>query len=163
MLFTKGIIVIKTVRYMMACQGICKILHFIWWLWKGICKILHFIRWLCGMSSHNILWDVITIIYVYVFLCLHTIWKICMNIYAHTDSTENLSFILSGDTRRVPEINSPLTQLSLKKMATVSQITFLNVFSWMENFGLRFKLHWSLLPGAQLTISQHWFRQCFGA
>ena len=43
------------------------------------------------------------------------------------------------------------------------QMIFSNAFSWMKIIDIRFNLHWNLFPGVQLTISQHWFRQWFGA
>ena len=51
-----------------------------------------------------------------------------------------------------------LTHHHLDKMATILQTTFLNAFSWMKSFVFQFQFHSSLFPGAQLTISQHWFR-----
>ena len=38
------------------------------------------------------------------------------------------------------------------------QTTLSNAFSWMKIIESRFKFQWNLLPAAQLTISQHWFR-----
>ena len=40
---------------------------------------------------------------------------------------------------------------------------FSNAFSSMKHFMLRFKIHWSLFLKVQLTITQHWFSQWFGA
>ena len=49
-----------------------------------------------------------------------------------------------------------LTHVPLVKMATISQTTFLNVFSWMKKFVFFFKVHWGLFLRVQLTITQHW-------
>ena len=57
---------------------------------------------------------------------------------------------------------NPLTQFPLDKIATISQMTFLNTFSWMKNFVSLFEFHWGFFPRVQLTISQHWFRCLFG-
>ena len=46
------------------------------------------------------------------------------------------------------------------QMSPISQTTFSNELSWMKSFVFRFKFHWSLFQWVQLTISQHWFRQC---
>ena len=51
-----------------------------------------------------------------------------------------------------------LTHLLLDKMATISQTTFSNAFSWMKKFDFLLKCHWSLFLWVQLTITQHWFR-----
>ena len=48
-------------------------------------------------------------------------------------------------------------------MATISQTTFSNAFSWMEIYEFRLQFHWSLLLRDQLTIIQHWVRYWFGA
>ena len=45
-----------------------------------------------------------------------------------------------------------LTHLPLHKMATISQSTFWNAFSWMKNFVFWFEFHWSLFLRVQLTI-----------
>ena len=37
------------------------------------------------------------------------------------------------------------------------QTTFSKAFSWMKMIEFRFKFHWNLFPGVQLTTSQHWF------
>ena len=36
--------------------------------------------------------------------------------------------------------------------------TISNEFSWMKMYRFRLRFHWSLFPGIQLTIFQHWFR-----
>ena len=43
-------------------------------------------------------------------------------------------------------------------MATISQTTFSNTFSWMKMLECRFNFHWNLVLRVQLTINQHWFR-----
>ena len=40
----------------------------------------------------------------------------------------------------------------------VWQTTFSNAFSGMKMIKFRFKFHWNLFPGVQLTINHHWFR-----
>ena len=51
-----------------------------------------------------------------------------------------------------------LTHWGRDKMATVSQTTLSNAFSWMKMLEFRLKFHWSLFLRVQLTIFQHWFR-----
>ena len=46
----------------------------------------------------------------------------------------------------------------LDKMADISQTIFSNAYSWMKRFAFWLNFHWSLFPGAQLTITQQWFR-----
>ena len=53
--------------------------------------------------------------------------------------------------------SNELTHLPLDKMATISQMTFSNAFSWMKSFIFWFEFHRSLFLGVQLTISEHWF------
>ena len=48
-------------------------------------------------------------------------------------------------------------------MATVSQTTLSNAFSWMKMLEFRLRFHWSLFLRVQLTIIQHWFRKWLGA
>ena len=51
-----------------------------------------------------------------------------------------------------------------QKWQPSSHKTFSNEFSWIKMFELLLKFHWhSLSPWVQLTISQHWLRQWFGA
>ena len=54
--------------------------------------------------------------------------------------------------------SGPLNSLRPRQMDAISQTTFSNAFSWMTLFEFRLKFHWSLFPGVQLTIFQHWFR-----
>ena len=51
----------------------------------------------------------------------------------------------------------------LDKMATISQMTISNAFSWMKYFVFSFQLHWSLFKRVQLTLNQHGFRKWLGA
>ena len=51
-----------------------------------------------------------------------------------------------------------LTHWGRDKMATVSQTTLSNAFSWMKMLEFRLRFHWSLFLRVQLTIIQHWFR-----
>ena len=51
-----------------------------------------------------------------------------------------------------------LTHWGRDKMATISQTTFSNAFSWMKMYEFRLKFHWSLSLGVKVTIFQHWFR-----
>ena len=50
-----------------------------------------------------------------------------------------------------------LTHGSRDEIDTVLQTTLSNAFSWLKMYWFRLKIHWSLFPGFQLTISQHWF------
>ena len=52
-----------------------------------------------------------------------------------------------------------LTHWGRDKMASISQTTLSNAFSWMEMLKFRFKFHWlNLFLRVQLIIFQHWFR-----
>ena len=51
-----------------------------------------------------------------------------------------------------------LTHLGRDKMAAIFQMTFSNAFSWMKTYEFQLRFHWSLFPGVQLPIVQHWFR-----
>ena len=44
------------------------------------------------------------------------------------------------------------------KWPSFFQTTFSNGFSWLKMYEFRLTFHWSLFPGVQLTIIQHWFR-----
>ena len=55
-------------------------------------------------------------------------------------------------------LRDELTYWSRDKMATVSQTTLSNAFSWMKMLEFQSRFHWSLFLGVQLTIFQHWFR-----
>ena len=56
-----------------------------------------------------------------------------------------------------------LTHWGRDKIATISQTTLSNAFSWMKMVEFRLKFHWSLFIRVQLTIFQHWFRWWLGA
>ena len=56
-----------------------------------------------------------------------------------------------------------LTHWGRDKMATVSQTTLSNAFSWMKMLEFLLRFHWSLFLWIQLTIFQHWFREWLGA
>ena len=48
-------------------------------------------------------------------------------------------------------------------MAAIFQRTFSTVFSWMKMYDFRFRFHWNVFPGVQLTIFPYWFRSWLGA
>ena len=52
-----------------------------------------------------------------------------------------------------------LTHLPWTKWPTSWQTTISDAFSWMTMIEFWFEFHWSLFPGAQLTINQHLFRK----
>ena len=52
-----------------------------------------------------------------------------------------------------------LTHWGRNKMAAIILTTFSNEFSGMKMYDSRLKFHWSLFPGAQLTIFQQWLRK----
>ena len=52
---------------------------------------------------------------------------------------------------------SLLTHWGRDKMDAIFQTTFSNAFSCMKMYEFRWRFHWSLFLGFQLTISQHWF------
>ena len=55
------------------------------------------------------------------------------------------------------------THLPWTKWPLFWQRTLSIAFSWMKKIEFRFKLHWNMFPGIQLTISQHGFRRWLGA
>ena len=44
------------------------------------------------------------------------------------------------------------------QMATISQTTFWNTYSWMKSFVSWFTFHWNSFLRVQLTIFHHWYR-----
>ena len=56
-----------------------------------------------------------------------------------------------------------LTHWGQDKMAAIFQTTFWNALSWMNVYRFLLRFHWSLFPGVQITIFQHWFRWWLGA
>ena len=55
---------------------------------------------------------------------------------------------------KMPSFNT----LRPRQMDAISQMTFLNAFSWMKMHEFRLIFHWSLFLWFELTIFQHWFR-----
>ena len=53
---------------------------------------------------------------------------------------------------------APLTHWGRDKMATISQTTLSNAFSWMKIYKFWLRFHLSLFQRVQLTIFQPWFR-----
>ena len=51
-----------------------------------------------------------------------------------------------------------LTYWGRDLIATISQTTFSNAFSWMKMYEFRLKFHESLFLSFELTIFSHWFR-----
>ena len=51
-----------------------------------------------------------------------------------------------------------LTHWDRDKMATISQKTLSNAFSWMKMFEFRSKFHWRFFLRVQLPIFRHWIR-----
>ena len=87
-------------------------------------------------------------------------WLWFIVIYLHSNSTfENVVCKMEIIALKLWCVNSS----HLYKMATISQTTFWNAFSWMKMFVFCFKFHWSLFLRVQLTIFQHWFRYWLGA
>ena len=68
-------------------------------------------------------------------------------------SVFTVNTILPHGIDRTLAIMQPiLTHLFLDKMAAISQTMFLNAFSWMKSFVLRFEFHWGLFLRAQLAM-----------
>ena len=61
-----------------------------------------------------------------------------------------------------PRKAAALTHWGRDKMASISQTTLSNVFSWMKMLEFLLKFHRSLFLRVQLTIFQHWFMQWLG-
>ena len=73
--------------------------------------------------------------------------------------TEGIRKILSGPISSKLAICSGYIHkyCSRDKADAISQ-TSSSAFLWIKMFEFRLKFHWSLFPGVQLTIYQHWFR-----
>ena len=56
-----------------------------------------------------------------------------------------------------------LTHWGRDKMATISQTTHSNAFSWIKMLEIRSIFHWSLFLRVESTILHHWFRLWLGA
>ena len=73
------------------------------------------------------------------------------------EMTQNTKYVLM-----FPQINSRHKICSSKKMLNSTHLPldkiFSDAFSWMKNFVLWLKFHWSLFQSVQSTINQHWFR-----
>ena len=76
--------------------------------------------------------------------------KIMYNFFFFNFSSNDFKYIF-GDQAR-------LTHWGWEKMATISQTTVSNAFSWMKMYELWIKIYWSLFLRSQLTTFQHWFR-----
>ena len=89
-------------------------------------------------------------------------WKFRQNddIFSYAENVSMLRYhhVVRRLTASGTSQSGILTHLPLDKMASISQTTFSNAFSWMINLILRFKFHWSLFLRVQLIITQHWFR-----
>ena len=87
-------------------------------------------------------------------------WVLCHSNFMYLFLKIRLSKILTQSFRyqsfTLDYRYSPSTFLPRDKMAAISQTTIWNEFSWEKSF--IFWFHWSLCPGVQLTICQHWFR-----
>ena len=55
----------------------------------------------------------------------------------------------------VGQLPLSLTHSGWDKMAPISQTTFWSAFSWIEIYKFKFKFHWILFTGVQITIFQH--------
>ena len=51
-----------------------------------------------------------------------------------------------------------LTHWGRDEIDVISQTILSNAFSWMKMNKFRLRFYWSLFPGVQSTIFQHWFR-----
>ena len=51
-----------------------------------------------------------------------------------------------------------LTHRGRDKMDIIFQTTFSSEFSWMKMYEFRWRFHWNLFLGFELTIFHHWFR-----
>ena len=73
--------------------------------------------------------------------------------HAHYDVT-----VMESESQQ-PASNSMIyTHWGRHKMAAILQAIFSKAYAWMKMIEFRFKFHWNLFPGVQLTISQHWFK-----
>ena len=99
------------------------------------------------------------------------------NLLVTIESHYNIDKILKTDTLRLAErmrygvsfVNSKpgayitkakrrLTYWVQDKMAAISQMAFLNAFSWMKMYKFPLMFHLSLFLRVKLIIFQHWFR-----
>ena len=80
----------------------------------------------------------------------------CWEIYEFLFEKMNLK-MLSAKQQPFYSVFNVLTHLPWTKWPPFWQTTFSNAFSWMKMVEFRFKFHWNLIPGVQLTISKYWF------
>ena len=73
----------------------------------------------------------------------------------HTCLLGTKTFRATGQTLASPP---PIIPTPLTKLLPFWPTTFSNAFSWKKMIKFRFKVHWNLFPGVQLTINQHWLR-----
>ena len=81
--------------------------------------------------------------------------------YSHWKQFFNMTILLMQCSFLTPAtkyIEWELTHWGRDKMDAISQTTLSNAFSWIKMCEFRFRFHWSLFLGFELTIFQHWFR-----
>ena len=90
--------------------------------------------------------------------------KQCFNIWKEYEVNHagSLSYHhISGNIRKMTSgvVDNFLFQLVNTLCPLFSTRHFqMHSFSWMKMYEFRLRFHWNLFLGAQLTISQHWFR-----
>ena len=94
---------------------------------------------------------------------VHIPWDILYCLTCSLYGVENTTTAIPQITRQSLIKLPILIHWCRDNMATISQTTLSNAFSWMKILEFWLKFHWSLFIWVQLTIFQHWFRWWLGA
>ena len=87
-------------------------------------------------------------------------WKfvLCTNMFEHFWNNMSV-FLYSLSVSPHHFLNKVMvTHWGRDKMASISQTTLLNAFSWMKMYEFRLKFRWSLFLSVQSTLFHHRFR-----
>ena len=71
--------------------------------------------------------------------------------------TVNIDFSPSS-IHGLPCKNNGLTQWGRDKMTAISQMIYVNAFSWMKMGEIRLQFHWNMFTRVQLATNYYWFR-----
>ena len=128
-------------------------------------------EWKCSWSSadRHYIWVIDNLLLTRLRLILETLryichtlqywlgWPICA--YCHNISRKPVQprLLMPWLLADITEHHDIITHWAWRKIATISQMTFSNGFSWIEIYIFRLRYHSSLFPRVQLTIFQHWF------
>ena len=122
--------------------------NLIWWLSK-IFQSMQF-KWNWKVYFWNCKHFAYWWKHIYTFILMHFMEHISFLVLSYTLCVQMMGYYFL-DAKH-------LTIWGRDKMDAIFQTTFSNGFSWMKMSVFWLKFHWSLFLGAQLPISQHWFR-----